>query len=101
VEVRVQGLNLTVEAFYGCAGFGRGEKNLFTIHVVSGHARRIGTPGLSQSSRPQMAENSGTGLAGDKRQRHLDGGAASRCVNHRDGAAVPFHDGVDNRQAKT
>jgi hypothetical protein len=82
VEVRVQGLNLTVEALYGCAGFGGGEKNLLTINVVSGHARRIGTPGPSQSSRHQMAENLGTRLAGDKRQRHLDGGAASRCIDH-------------------
>jgi hypothetical protein len=82
VEVRVQGLNLTVEALYGCAGFGGGEKNLLTINVVSGHARRIGTPGPSPSSRHQMAENLGTRLAGDKRQRHLDGGAASRCIDH-------------------
>jgi hypothetical protein len=82
VEVRVQGLNLTVEALYGCAGFGGGEKNLLTINVVSGHARRLGTPGPSPSSRHQMAENLGTRLAGDKRQRHLDGGAPARCIDH-------------------
>ena len=82
MEVRVQGLNLTVEALYGCAGFGGGEKNLLTINVVSGHASRIGMPGPSQSSHHQMAENLGPRLAGDKRQRHLDGGAASRCIDH-------------------
>ena len=67
MEVRVQGLNLTVEALYGCAGFGGGEKNLLAINVVSGHVSRIGTPGPSQSSHHQMAENLGTRLAGDKR----------------------------------
>jgi hypothetical protein len=71
-----------VEALYGCAGFGGGEKNLFTIDVVSGHARRIGTPERSECWQHQIAENLRTRLAGDKRQRHLDGGAASRCIDH-------------------
>jgi hypothetical protein len=75
-------LNLTVEALYGCAGFGGGEKNLLTINVVSGHARRIGMPGPPQSSHHQRAENLGTRLAGDKRQRHLDGGAPAQCIDH-------------------
>ena len=101
MEVRVQGLNLTVEALYGCAGFGGGEKNLLTINVVSGHASRIGMPGPSQSSHHQMAENLGPRLAGDKRQRHLDGGAATGGVHHGDSPAVSFHNRVDNCQAKS
>ncbi len=101
MEVRVQGLNLTVEALYGCAGLRRGEKNLFTIDVVSGHLRRIETPVLSPSWQHQVTENSRTRLAGDKRQRHLDGGAPAWRIHHGDGAAVAFHDGVDNCQAQT
>lgn len=101
MKVRVQGLNLAMEALDGCARLRGSEKNLFTIYVVSGHASRIGMPGPSQSSRHQMAENSRTRLAGDKRKRHLDGGAPSRRIHHGDGATVAFDDGVDNCQTKT
>ena len=101
MEVRVQGLNLAMEALDGCARLGGSKKNLFTIDVVSGHARRIGTPSVPQSWQHLIAENSRTRLAGDKRQRHLDGGAPAWRIDHRDGATVSFHNGVDNCQPKT
>lgn len=82
MEVRVQGLNLTVEALYGGAGLRRGEKNLFTIDVVSGHARTIGVPGRRQARLELIPQNLRTRLAGDKRQRHLDGRAPSWCVDY-------------------
>lgn len=97
VEVRVQRLNLTVEALDGCSGLGGGEQNLLAINVVSGHAWRIRSLRARSSPEPQVVENSGTSLAGDKRQRDLDGRPTSRGVHHRDGAAVSLHDGVDNR----
>ena len=101
MEVRVQGLNLAMEALDGCARLGGSKKNLFTIDVVSGHARRIGAPGRQQSRREVISQNSRTRLAGDKRQRHLDGCAPSWRIHHRDGASVSFHNGVDNCQPKT
>lgn len=50
MEVRVQGLNLAMEALDGCARLGGSKKNLFTIDVVSGHARTIGGAGAVTSS---------------------------------------------------
>lgn len=97
MEVRVQGLDLTMEAFDGCSGLGGGQQNLLAINVVSGHPWRIGSLRAWSSPGPQVVENSGTNLAGDKRQGDLDGGPTPRGVHHRDGAAVSLHDRVDNR----
>lgn len=101
MKVRVQGLNLAMEALDGCARLRGSEKNLFTIYVVSGHARTIGVPGRRQARLELIPQNLRTRLAGDKRQRHLDGGAPARRIHHGDGATVAFDDGVDNCQTKT
>lgn len=82
MEVRVQRLHLSVESFYCCAGSCRGEENLLTVYVVSGHPWRIGTPAVPRAQLSRTAGNSGPGLAGDKRQRHLDGGTSARSIDY-------------------
>lgn len=82
MEVGVQGLHLSVESFYCCAGLCGGEENLLTIYLVSSHPWRIGTPAAPRAQLSHRVGNSGPGLAGDKRQRHLDGGTSARSIDY-------------------
>ena len=82
MEVRVQGLHLSVESLYRCAGLCGSEENLLTVYLVSGHPWRIGTPAGPRAQLSRTAGNSGPGLAGDKRQRHLDGGTSARSIDY-------------------